>query len=638
MAGLYSKLGRVSAVCASLSGLSLIGAYCVCLPIWMRLIAGILGGILLVLSLVYGWILIQRPYPNQSLLEVSILLFIYVFMGLKGKSEHAEIMKTCKNPMRHQRNLWQEILNLNKRTAYADDHGLRGMQTLGDLRKRHPLTSYERYRPYVDRMTEGEENILVDGLPDSYIRTTGTTGKPKYIPQKQKSKMLMRMGAMMAYISDHHYSVNPLAKSLYLYVAPKVLKTKCGTVVETAATMSEDQDWVFAMYPSPASAYKLGTMHEAFYLQLLFALKDRNLGRVIVGFIHFLESAMKLLEKEWENLTRDIEQGALNDDLNIPQAIREGAVKELKTYGPDPDRAAELRAEFQKGFVGIIRRIWPNVQCVMGIDSNGSWPRLSKTYSKGLTLLTPFYGCSESCLAINPGPDFIKTKGYIPLVKWAVMEFIKEQEMSSSNPQTFFLHELELGEKYEIVITQPFGLYRYRMGDVIEVIDFHQDMPIINFLYRTGQMLNVRYEKLDQRIVSDSVLAATAKWADRTLVEFSVAESTMIDENCSIYEPKEMMPYYIFFLEMKDSSSEPLSEEQKSMIDKELQDRNSDVKRLRGEGAISHPRVHLVRPGAFAELQHYIITNTGATANQYKPPRKLRTPAILEVMVKNIVQ
>nr|XP_054774482.1 GH3 domain-containing protein-like [Lytechinus pictus] len=218
------------------------------------------------------------------------------------------------------------------------------------------------------------------------------------------------------------------------------------------------------------------------------------------------------------------------------------------------------------------------------------------------------------------------------------MEFIKEQEMSSSNPQTFFLHELELGEKYEIVVTQPFGLYRYRMGDVIEVIDFQQDMPIINFLYRTGQMLNVRYEKLDQRIVSDSILAATAKWTDRTLVEFSVAESTMIDEKCSIHEPKEMMPYYIFFLEMKDSSSEPLSEEQKSMIDKELQDRNSDVKRLRGEGAISHPRVHLVRPGAFAELQHYIITNTEATANQYKPPRKLRTPAIVEVMVKNIVQ
>ena len=58
--------------------------------------------------------------------------------------------------------------------------------------------------------------------------------------------------------------------------------------------------------------------------------------------------------------------------------------------------------------------------------------------------------------------------------------------------------------------------------------------------------------------------------------------------------------------------------------------------RLRREGAIGYPRVHVVRPGAFAELERYLLANTGASANQYKVPRKLRTLAMLNVMVENI--
>ena len=72
-------------------------------------------------------------------------------------------------------------------------------------------------------------------------------------------------------------------------------------------------------------------------------------------------------------------------------------------------------------------------------------------------------------------------------------------------------------------------------------------------------------------------------------------------------------------------------------IDSELRNRNSDVERLRREGAITCPRVHVVRPGAFAELKRFILANTGAPANQYKVPRKLRTVDMINVMVKNIV-
>ena len=36
------------------------------------------------------------------------------------------------------------------------------------------------------------------------------------------------------------------------------------------------------------------------------------------------------------------------------------------------------------------------------------------------------------------------------------------------DPGTLLLHELEAGQDYEVVVTNGSGLYRYRMGDVVQ--------------------------------------------------------------------------------------------------------------------------------------------------------------------------
>lgn len=52
------------------------------------------------------------------------------------------------------------------------------------------------------------------------------------------------------------------------------------------------------------------------------------------------------------------------------------------------------------------------------------------------------------------------------------------------SPETAFLHELEVGKIYEIVVTQACGLYRYRMGDVVQVVGYFGECPRVKFLYR----------------------------------------------------------------------------------------------------------------------------------------------------------
>lgn len=44
--------------------------------------------------------------------------------------------------------------------------------------------------------------------------------------------------------------------------------------------------------------------------------------------------------------------------------------------------------------------------------------------------------------------------------------------------------QVKEGYNYELVITNPSCLYRYRFGDVVQVVGFHNECPIVEFKYR----------------------------------------------------------------------------------------------------------------------------------------------------------
>ncbi|XP_071479535.1 uncharacterized protein [Diadema antillarum] len=537
--------------------------------------------------------------------------------------------------MHHQERLLREIIKRNGATEYGRKHRLMEINSLEQFRRQHPLTNYEHFRSYVDRMMDGERDILIHGQPTSYIRTTGTTGKSKYIPQIKRMGVMVHVVAIMNYVYNELYQVGALRKSLYFYVAPEILKTRSGIDIETAATISEGYDLGLSSFSTPPAGYKITTLYEALYVQLLFGLLDPDIGAMVMWFIHYLESAMKMLETNWRQLVYDIRHGTLNPALKLPAEIRRKLSEDLTRHGADPKRAAQLEKEFEKGFRRIIQRIWPRIRGIHGIDTSGSWPRINQTYAEGLPLVTLNYGCSEAWMCVSPGPKFVKS-GYLPFVDKILFEFIREKDMNLDKPRTFFLNEVENGKNYEIVVTQGFGLYRYRLGDVVRIEDFFNNTPVIEFLYRTGQMLNLRFEKLDQTVVLESVRAAVNRWPGRCMLEFAVAESTILSQNCPVAEPDELAPYYLFFIELL-ALDKPLSDAEKRVIDEELRLRNSDYERLRREVSISHPRVLVLRPGTFDDLKNYLVENTGASANQYKVPRKLRTYAMVDALLKGVV-
>ena len=75
-------------------------------------------------------------------------------------------------------------------------------------------------------------------------------------------------------------------------------------------------------------------------------------------------------------------------------------------------------------------------------------------------------------------------------------EFIPEGEKTTPGIQTAGCHELEQGKQYKIILTNRNGLYRYDIHDVIEVQGFYHGTPVIAFVRKSNDMLNITGEKL----------------------------------------------------------------------------------------------------------------------------------------------
>ena len=75
-------------------------------------------------------------------------------------------------------------------------------------------------------------------------------------------------------------------------------------------------------------------------------------------------------------------------------------------------------------------------------------------------------------------------------------EFIPEDAMEQHSPPVYLSHELEIGQRYQILLTTPGGLYRYQINDIVEVTGFYHRAPLLAFVRKGKDMSNLTGEKL----------------------------------------------------------------------------------------------------------------------------------------------
>eukprot|EP00057_Strongylocentrotus_purpuratus_P009853 XP_011664327.1 PREDICTED: probable indole-3-acetic acid-amido synthetase GH3.5 [Strongylocentrotus purpuratus] len=600
--------------------------------LWQRLVSGLLGTISILLAVLSLWMASLRIAYGHGLKSAYTQVFIMSVMLFIRNRKVSRCEEAWKNPRKTQEEYLKAILEVNINTEYVKLYGLDSVTSLRDLREKHPLTTYERYRPFVDRMAKGEQGIMTGEQTIRFALTSGTTGKSKMLPYGQSFLTILST----LYMVNIHARVNAfgygslLQREINVYTAPKRRYTETEIPIGPASMIPSSMKPLLVIYATPGEGFQVEDPNDALYVHLLFGLRDPNLRSVSCNFTSTVMSAMQLIEKHWPDFVRDIEIGTVSTN-NVPPEIHQVLVREMGEG--DPERAADLKREFEKGFEGILRRVWPCLKFVQAIDTVGIKQKLLKSYLKGVTLFSRALGATEGVIGINLWPVQEKDE-FVLMPSLGVLEFIPENEMHEDQPKTLFIDELEVGGLYEIVITQTFGIYRFRYGDVIRVRRYHLNTPVVEFMYRSGQMLNVKYEKLDQSIVREAIEAAVNHWSNFSLDDYAVAESFLLDNHDK--DDADHRPFYVVFLEISPTPDEVSSADiSLNKVDEELRLHSNTYNMFREQGSIAPPDVHIVKPGTFDRLHDFILANSTTTANQYKVPRKLRTKETLQLMQDN---
>ena len=79
--------------------------------------------------------------------------------------------------------LLMRLIRKNEDTEYGKKYGFNKISSYADFAKQVPLSGYEDYEPYIERMLSfGQKNLITADDVVYYAHTSGTSGAPKMIP------------------------------------------------------------------------------------------------------------------------------------------------------------------------------------------------------------------------------------------------------------------------------------------------------------------------------------------------------------------------------------------------------------------------------------------------------------------------
>ena len=317
------------------------------------------------------------------------------------------------------------------------------------------------------------------------------------------------------------------------------------------------------------------------------------------GILEYVE----YIKENFEKLANEIELGIVDETKIYDKKVLHKIKKLIK---PNKQRADEIRKQCRLGFdETILKRIWPSlsvISCICTSPSFEGFTNKLKKYAKDVVIDYSVYGASEGLIAAAYEPN---NKMQMLLPESCYLEFIEDDDEDLNN--TLSIDELEIGKKYEIIITNKSGFYRYRIKDVIEVLGKYDGCPLVNFVYRKGQLLNINGEKTNLEQMSEAIK------------RLSTFAATNITNWCVDVEKEN--EYYRYNVLIENSDGKDLSIYSHE-LDRILCEVNTLYKAYKD--LIGLPKILNLTPGTFEEWKTYKVAK-GAPESQVKPVKNLDT-------------
>jgi hypothetical protein len=458
---------------------------------------------------------------------------------------------------------------------------------VSEFRKLVPLTTYSDYAPYLNKKNE---KILAT-KPYFWARTSGRGGAPKWIPYTEKAAEILGRCGISAIIlacanKKGEVSIGNGVRALHNMPTPPYVS---GVLLQTIAQQIdvhlmpsldyENEDFADRIRVGFGMALRNGVDVVTSLSSVLMAMGDRFVegsGQLKFNRHMLHPQIMWRLITAWLRSKRE-KRTMLPKDL--------WHLKGILAYGMDTDIYREK----------LIYYWGKNPISIYGATESGP-------------IATPAW--NKKCMTFFPLSSF---REFVPEQEW-----LKSRENKDYQPSTVLLNEVKPGERYEVIITNFYGmpLLRYRIGDLIKVITLKDEetgikLPQVVFESRADDLIDISgFPRLDEKTIWQAIANTGIRYEEWTARK----------------EKEGNEPLVHIYIELKQKIE---AKELEGLIHHELVTINQDYRDLENMIGIRPIRVSILPAGSF---QRYYEERKrgGADLAHLKPPHMSASDAVMQ--------
>ncbi len=475
------------------------------------------------------------------------------------------------HPHDSQREVLQDLVTSAQYTEFGKKYNFSRLFNIKAFKQTVPIHEYADVKPYIQRIMDGEPNVLWNTPVSWFAKSSGTTSdKSKFIPVTDES------------LQDCHYQAAKDVLTLYYCYHPDSdLLTGKGLVIGGSHTVHQVND-------------------EVHYGDLSAVLLQNT--PFWGSWIKTPELSIALMD-EWENKIEKLAQSTIRENVTSISGVPTWTLVLFK-------RILEITGK------SCIAEVWPSLELYIhgGVSFKPYADQFQKLVGKKINYLE-MYNASEGFIAAqeNPGDE-----GMLLFVDHGIfMEFMPVHEYGKENPQTVGLNKVELGKNYALVISTNGGLWRYLLGDTVRFTSLRPYKIIVSG--RLKHYINAFGEEviIDN---SDMAISIACKKTGAIVNDYTAAPIYFSDKGNGTHEwlvefekePEDIMAFTI-------------------ELDRALQSVNSDYEAKRYKDiALGMPRLRSLRKGTFNDW----LKSKGKLGGQHKVPRLSNDRTVLEEILE----
>ncbi|MBO4662100.1 MAG: GH3 auxin-responsive promoter family protein [Bacteroidaceae bacterium] len=453
----------------------------------------------------------------------------------------------------------QRLTSKAKDTEWGRTHGFADNMGYEAFAASSAVNTYEELKDSIDRMRQGEEDVLWPGMVRWYAKSSGTTNdKSKFIPVSKDG------------LRDTHYAGGKDAVVWYLRNNP-------------GSRVFDGKALILGGSHAPNYNLKNSLVGD------LSAILIENTNPLI-SMVRVPNKSVALLS-DFEEKREQIARMTIKENISNLSGVPSWMLSVL-------NRILEITGK--EDFTDI----WPNIEVFFhgGVSFAPYRKQYERLFPSEKMHYMETYNASEGFFGLQDDPA---DTAMSLMVDYGVFyEFIPMDELEKDNPTVVPLWGVQTGRNYAMVISTSSGLWRYMIGDTVRFTSVNPYKFVITG--RTKFFINAFGEEL---IVDNAEkgLAEACRVTGAEVLEYTAAPVFMDDRGKCRHQ-------WLVEFSKKPDSLQHFAD----VLDKTLQEINSDYEAKRHKD-ITLQKLELVeaRKGLF----HEWLAMKGKLGGQHKVPR-----------------